>query len=184
MSIIPSLTSPNSHKGPIKSLLFHSSGCVLIIHKVHSSFGQPTSGKYIYIYIYIYILLDILVCSITEYFYKLSYFHEPIGWVEMQTTSENAQQYQTPKYPKSYLLATTLWISYKAGKVIHMLFVFFLVQLDNKSFSHWTIIMLIKFYMWYLSIKYRVFLEVFYHFAHQVTVSDKRDPFFSRPMRF
>ena len=102
----------------------------------------------------------------------------------MQTTSENTQQYQTPKYPKSYLLATTLWISYKAGKVIHMLFVFFLVQLDNKSFSHWTIIMLIKFYMWYLSIKYRVFLEVFYHFAHQVTVSDKRDPFFSRPMRF
>ena len=41
----------------------------------------------IYIYIYIYILLDILVCSIIEY------FNQPVEQVKMQTMSKTTWQY-------------------------------------------------------------------------------------------
>jgi len=37
-----------------------------------------------------YVLLDVLLCSITEYFYKLPCF-EPSGQVKIQTTSKNYQ---------------------------------------------------------------------------------------------
>ena len=39
------------------------------------------------IYIYIYILLDILVCSIIEY------FNQPVEQVKMQTMSKTTWQY-------------------------------------------------------------------------------------------
>ena len=42
---------------------------------------------YSWIYIYIYILLDILVCSIIEY------FNQPVEQVKMQTMSKTTWQY-------------------------------------------------------------------------------------------
>ena len=53
----------------------------------------------------IYILLDVLVCSIAEYFYELRcILTSPPGRVKIQTTSRNTQRY-TPKHLISYLLS-------------------------------------------------------------------------------
>ena len=45
-----------------------------------------------------YILLDVLLCSIAEYFLRVvPYFVEPVGRVKIQTTSKNSQRYYTTK---------------------------------------------------------------------------------------
>ena len=50
----------------------------------------------------IYILLDVLLCSIAEYFYELCrIFGEPVGRVKIQTTSKNSQRYYTTKRLKN-----------------------------------------------------------------------------------
>ena len=137
MSISPSLTSPNCHEGLIKSFLFCSSGCVLIIHKVHSSFGQSTSGQYIYIYIYISYQTFWCVVSLSI-FTNCRIFMSPQGELKCKQQVKiisNTKPQNILKVIYQQLLYF-MRISYKAGKVIHMLFVFYLVQLDNKSFSH------------------------------------------------
>ena len=45
-----------------------------------------------------YILLDVLLCSIAEFFLQVvPYFGEPVGRVKIQTTSKNSLQYYTTK---------------------------------------------------------------------------------------
>ena len=45
-----------------------------------------------------YILLDILLCSIAEYFYwVVPHFDKPVGLVKIQTTIKNSQIYYTAK---------------------------------------------------------------------------------------
>ena len=41
------------------------------------------------------ILLEVFVCSIAEYFTSCAVFW--LGWVKIQTTSKNTQQYYTPE---------------------------------------------------------------------------------------
>ena len=56
----------------------------------------------------IYILLDVLLCSIAEYFYELCrFFDEPVGRVKMQIKSKNSQRYYTTKRLIRDLLSNT-----------------------------------------------------------------------------
>ena len=54
-----------------------------------------------------YILLDILLCSIAEYFRVVLYFGEPVGRVKIQTMSKNSQRYYTTKLLIRDLLSNT-----------------------------------------------------------------------------
>ena len=65
----------------------------------------------------IYILLDVLLCSIAEYFYELCrIFGEPVGQVKIQTTSKNSQRYYTTKRLIRDLLSNTPNCYVRAGK--------------------------------------------------------------------
>ena len=56
-----------------------------------------------------YILLDVLLCSIAEYFLRVvTYFGEPVGRVKIQTTRKNSQRYYTTKRLIRDLLSNTL----------------------------------------------------------------------------
>ena len=57
----------------------------------------------------IYILLDVLLCSIAEYFLRVvPYFGEPVGRVKIQTTINNSQRYYNTKRLIRDLLSNTV----------------------------------------------------------------------------
>lgn len=69
--------------------------------------------SWIYIYIFFF-LLDILVCSIIEY------FNQPVERVKMQTMSKTTWQLLSTKTPNKLFIIQLLYfisLSYTAGKV-------------------------------------------------------------------
>ena len=75
-----------------------------------------------YLQININILLDVLLCSIPEYFYELCYFGEPEGRVKIQTTSKNSQRYYTTKRLIRDLLSNTPNCHVRGGELCEYLF--------------------------------------------------------------
>ena len=69
-----------------------------------------------------YISSDVLLCSIAEYFYDVSYFDEPVGRVKIRTTSKNSQRYYTTKRLIRDLLSNTSNCYVLAGKFRGYLF--------------------------------------------------------------
>ena len=71
-----------------------------------------------------YILLDVLLCSIAEYFYDrvVPYFGEPVGRVKIQTTSKNSQRYYTTKRLIRDLLSNTPNCYVRGGELREYLF--------------------------------------------------------------
>ena len=70
---------------------------------------------------YKYIVLDVLVYSIRVLLQVVLYFDLPNRLVKIQITSENTQQYNTPKCPVSYLSSNCFFsaksfYSFLAGK--------------------------------------------------------------------
>ena len=62
--------------------------------------------------VYTYVLLDVLLCSIAEYFTSCGV--EPVGRVKIQSTSQNSQRYyKTKRLIRDLLSTTPNWCSWE-----------------------------------------------------------------------